>query len=90
LRYIYAALRPEKDQKDHGDHGHDGEKPKDKKEELKVILISFLRPFELWKEMAKKIVRQPYISLYITTSFPSDRPTFPFPPYKTRPLSSSS
>jgi len=66
LRYIYAALRPEKH---HGRHGLDGEIPEDKKEELKVILISFLRPFELWKEMAKKIVRQPSFSLsHIITS----------------------
>jgi elongator complex protein 6 len=51
LRYIYAALRPEKHD------GQDGEDPEKTKEELKVILISFLRPFEIWKEMAKKIVR---------------------------------
>jgi elongator complex protein 6 len=60
LRYIYAALRPEK---------QDGQRAKTTRvaataeeasdntnEDLKVILISFLRPFELWKEMANKIV----------------------------------
>jgi elongator complex protein 6 len=64
LRFIHAALRPEK---------QDGQRTKttrvaataedetsdNKNENLKVILISFLRPFELWKEMAVKIARQP-------------------------------
>lgn len=65
LRYIYAALRPEKLD------GHswrarasstavsvEEENLQEKHiRELNVILISFLRPFELWREMGKKIVR---------------------------------
>ena len=62
LRYIYAALRPEK-QDGHATKaarvavGANEDTTHDKDEELKVIFISFLRPFELWREMGKKIVR---------------------------------
>ncbi len=62
LRYIYAALRPEK-QDGHGTKaarvavGADEDTTDEKNKDLKVIFISFLRPFELWKEMGKKIVR---------------------------------
>lgn len=61
LRYIYAALCPEK-RYGHittgtGVTGGTGENTvNDKNADLRVMLISFLRPFEIWREMAKKIV----------------------------------
>jgi hypothetical protein len=84
LRYIYAALRPEKL------HEHNGETPENKEEELKVILVSFLRPFELWKEMGKKIVRESSLSHLHTsynhlTSLPSYRQPS-IPSHETKPL----
>lgn len=64
LRYLYAALRPE--QKDglptkgtRGASGTEDESREDQNEPLNVVLVSFLRPFALWKEMAKKVVSLP-------------------------------
>ena len=61
LRYVYAALRP--DLQDGRPTkatrfvaGIEGVTTDKKNEALNVILVSFLRSFELWKEMAKKIV----------------------------------
>ncbi len=61
LRYIYAALRPGK-QDGHGTKaarvavGADEDTNEGKNQDLKIVFISFLRPFELWREMGKKIV----------------------------------
>jgi elongator complex protein 6 len=64
LRYLYAALRPEQQdglsiKRTRGAPITEEETTDNKNEDLNVILVSFLRPFELWKEMAKKIVGLP-------------------------------
>lgn len=79
LRYLYAALPPEQK------HGHptrgtqsasdtEGESREDKNEPLNVILVSFLRPFALWKEMAKKIVSLSTLTCYLATDL-ANNPT---------------
>jgi elongator complex protein 6 len=45
LRYLYAALGP-------AERADDDRSSR----RFNVILISFLRPFELWREMGRKIV----------------------------------
>ncbi|KAF7512282.1 hypothetical protein GJ744_001850 [Endocarpon pusillum] len=96
LRYIYAALRPEK-QDGHATKaarvavGAHEETTHDKNKDLKVIFISFLRPFELWREMGKKIgldlpsllsasnPRLIYIDAFTHLSYPASTPTPPSP-----------
>ncbi|ERF69941.1 hypothetical protein EPUS_05485 [Endocarpon pusillum Z07020] len=96
LRYIYAALRPE-NQDGHATTaarvavGANEETTHDKNKDLKVILISFLRPFELWREMGKKIgldlpsllsasnPRLIYIDAFTHLSYPPSTPTPPLP-----------
>ncbi len=78
LRYIYAALRPEK-QDGPGTKaarvavGADEDTTEEKNQDLKVIFISFLRPFELWREIGKKIVHTslPFPPFSSTLSFVS-------------------